>query len=603
MWSDRETLDDCLGFSSYVESLAEVCLERDIAPLTVGIFGSWGSGKTSLMHMLRRRVDEHSTEDATIVTLWFNAWRYEGKEEIQSALIHSILDRLEADLTLTDEIKNTLNRLKNGASVLKLAKVITKSAITLTPDFGGFLDAFREESEKVVQTMESFEKDFEKLLKQVHVSRIVVFIDDLDRCSSDKVIEAFETIKLFLNTPETTFVIGADSDKIEQAIGSVYRVADTDRKKFSRDYLEKIVQLPFSIPEQRARDVAGYVGMLSLYAHVTSDGWSTLIAKRRDLLQQEGDVCVVLTEWVEQNGSLIKPDALQPARENLARSMAHIDVLVGGLRGNPRQVKRFLNILDLRQRIAKTNQLDVKADLLTKLAVLEYTWRDFFNNVVETVGPDGRSELIAEVLRYSVANERSPDTSAMLTTALEMPGLADFLAATPAIDGTTDLSPYLFLAQTALDPHRPTLVPQDEVARDLADRMASDDALRSRAASRKAAKIDAATMAGIVRLVSGKIAAMQGASERRARVNALQALEPLCKSAPEHYRTLTEMLRTATVDDQGFAVAAVPFLQHALAAGVAEAADVEKRYASLSPIAAALGNSKITVTAPKGRLS
>src|SRR6266542_2506917 len=189
MWSDRETLDDCLGFSSYVESLADVCLERDIAPLTVGIFGSWGSGKTSLMHMLRRRIDERSSTEEKIVTLWFNAWRYEGKEEIQSALIHSILDRLKGDLTLADDIKNTFDRLKNGASVLKLAKVITKSAITLTPDFGGFLGAFREESEQVVQTMESFEKDFEKLLEQVHVARIVVFIDDLDRCSSEKVVE------------------------------------------------------------------------------------------------------------------------------------------------------------------------------------------------------------------------------------------------------------------------------------------------------------------------------------------------------------------------------------------------------------------------------
>lgn len=603
MWSDRETLDDCLGFSSYVESLAEVCLERDIAPLTVGIFGSWGSGKTSLMHMLRRRIDERSTRDAKIVTVWFNAWRYEGKEEIQSALIHSILDRLKADLTLTEDIKNTFDRLKNGASVLKLAKVITKSAITLTPDLGGFLDSFREESEKVVQTMESFERDFGKVLEQVHVSRIVVFIDDLDRCGSDKVIEAFETIKLFLNTPETTFVIGADSDKIEQAIGAVYRIADADRKKFSRDYLEKIVQLPFSIPEQRARDVAGYVGMLSLYAHVTGTGWSTLIAKRRDLLQQEGDVCTVLTQWIEQNASLIKPDAVQPARENLRRSMSHIDVLVGGLRGNPRQVKRFLNILDLRQRIAKTNQLDVQPDVLTKLAALEYTWRDFFNHVVETVGPDGRSELIGEVLRYSAGDERPPETSAILTTALETPGLANFLAASPAIDGTTDLSPYLFLAQTALDPHRSKLVPQDQAARDLADRMASDDALRSRAASRQAAKLDAATMTAIVRLVSGKIVTMQAASEKRARVNALQALEPLCRSAPEHYRTLTETLRSADIADQGFAVAAVRILQLATDVGVAEAADVGKQYAARSPIAAAFGGAKKAAAAPKGRPS
>lgn len=64
MWSDRETVDDCLGFSSYVESLADVCLEPEIAPLTVGVFGSWGSGKTSLMQMLRVHLNARTTNEA-----------------------------------------------------------------------------------------------------------------------------------------------------------------------------------------------------------------------------------------------------------------------------------------------------------------------------------------------------------------------------------------------------------------------------------------------------------------------------------------------------------------------------------------------------------
>jgi KAP family P-loop domain len=590
MWSDRETVDDCLGFSSYVESLAEVCLEPEIAPLTVGIFGSWGSGKTSLMQMLRAHIDACAAKEAgdrkpKVVTLWFNAWRYEGKEEIQSALIHSILRKLTKDRTLLDDVKATFERLKKGANVLKLAKTIAKSAITLTPDFEGLLDSFKDESEKVAETMEQFEQDFESLLRSVDVSRIIVFIDDLDRCSSEKVVEAFETIKLFLNTPETTFVIGADAPKIEQAIGMIYQVAERTRPTFARDYLEKIVQLPFSIPEQRPRDVAAYVGMLVLRTYLTTDGWSALLGERRALLLQATDMCTTLTEWIGANATSLRADTATAAREHLTRALAHVDVLVRGLRGNPRQIKRFLNILELRARIARANDLDVRPELLTKMTALEYSWPDFFAQLVETIGPDGRSELLGELVRFADRREMPTDESPMLTAALETPGLGEFVAGEPKLEGNTDLTPYLYLAQTALDPkRRPALLPQDEFARDLAERMASEDAIRARAAAKNARQQDPATIAAVVRLVAGKIALLQGDKEKRARVNALQSVEEVCKTSKDHYRIVIDTLRAADVKDPGFAMAAVRVIDAAIGAGLQDAALVRDQYAARSPL-------------------
>src|SRR5690606_19267236 len=168
-----------------------------------------------------------------------------------STQIKASLLKFQEDKTRAQDVQELLTRLRDGASILKLAKFIGKSAITLTPDIQGFLDCFNNESEKVVNTMATFEADFEKYLGKLGVKRVVVFIDDLDRCQSAKIIETFETIKLFLNIPECTFVLGVDDMKIRQAIIETYRVGDQTEAAFSDDYLEKIIQLPFRIPEQR----------------------------------------------------------------------------------------------------------------------------------------------------------------------------------------------------------------------------------------------------------------------------------------------------------------------------------------------------------------
>ena len=584
MWSDRETDEDCLGFSSYVESLADVCLEAEIAPLTVGVFGSWGSGKTSLMHMLRGEIDARAKKAADahepkIITLWFNAWKYEGKDEIQAALIHAILRELEKDKSLVQDMKDTFDRLKKSASVLKLAKTIAKSAITLTPDFGLLLDAFSDESEKVADTMERFEADFASLFHTGKVARIMVVVDDLDRCSSAKVVGALETIKLFLNTPETTFVIGADAEKIEEAIRSAYGVERDRRQPYSRDYLEKIVQLPFSIPEQGRRDVEGYVAMLVLRGYTKPDGWRALLAARQDILAKGPDVCASFTEWIGRHPSLLLDGAASAATQHLARALGATDVLVRGLRGNPRQIKRFLNILELRSRIASANRLDVSPELLSKMTALEYTWPEFFTQVVETIAPDGTSELMAEVAKLAARKEKPSEESSMLTSALEQPGLAEFVAAPPAVDATTDLSPYLYLAQTALDPkRRSALLPQDEVARDLSERISSDDPIRARAAGRQASKQEATVVSAVVRFVCAKVTTLGGDKQKRARVHALQGLEEICRAAPSHYATVVETLRVADVEDPGFALPAVRVLTAAKDAGLDGAAEVLASY-------------------------
>jgi hypothetical protein len=586
MWSDREADQDFLGYSSYVAVLADICTHQELAPLTLGIFGSWGSGKTSLMKMLKARLDADAAKTRT-KTLWFNAWRYEGRDEAQSALIHAVLAKLAEDRGLWEKAKDTFERLKKGVSVMKVAKVIGKSLLTLTPKVDELIDCFKEESEKLAETMEAFDKDFQGLLGQADISRIVVFIDDLDRCSSTKVIETFETIKLFLNTPSSTFVIGADAAKIEQAVGDVYRVTDAKRQK---DYLEKIVQIPFNIPEQDLKDIACYVGMLIVGRHLPAEHWPRLIGERPAFYKADS-VEAAFYQWPIDNRAVFVAGSIDDVVAELKAIMPYAVSLGRGLRGNPRQIKRFLNILALRRRLAAENGLRIEPGVLVKLTVLEYVWPDFFNAVVENVDPQtGRSLLIEEVTKAADVSDK-PSGSKLVSDALAQPGLVNYLLVEPKLDGTTDLSPYLFLAQTSLSRERlPGVVPIDEQARSLTAAIQSDDQLRSRMAAKRAAALDPAGASAVVRLLLADLAAAKDAMPR---THILNGLTEVCQKHRDQFAAVVRAMDQFDAAGQdAVAIAAGALLEEASRYGVAVAQELKERFTAASPLAAALAPRK-----------
>lgn len=575
MWSDKETDRDCLGYQSYVTVLADVCTQEDIAPLTLGIFGSWGSGKSSLMEMLKKRID--STAGDGTKTLWFNAWRYEGRDEAQSALINAIVTTLEKELSVGEELKALGRKLRDGASVMKLGKFIMKSALTLTPDVNGFVDCFSNEAEKLSQTMEGFEKDFRDLLKGAKIDRIVVFIDDLDRCSSAKVIETFETIKLFLNTPSCTFVIGADPKTIEQAVGHVYGEQDERRRK---DYLEKIIQIPFQIPEQALEDITCYVGMLIIGRHLNEEGWKELVAARPGLLARKGkDLSQAIRGWPAANRALFG-EKLDELKDEMESVLPHVNSLARGLRGNPRQIKRFLNILAVRQRLAKHNGLEVKPDKLVKLAVVEYVWPNFFALLADSLDPaTGQSALVEEIER--VADGAAPDTSAAAQS-MDMTGLVEYILTEPRLL-SINLIPYLFLAQTSLSTGRTaTLEPVDVQARALAQGIEDESQLTSRIAAKKAAAQDPDLANTVVRHL---LKDLQITTEAQLRTRILTGLETICSAHTAQFAVAVKIV--GNLDPSGNAAVAMvanSLLEKAIEAGVAVSADVREKFVAASKI-------------------
>jgi len=583
MWSDKETLFDFLGFENYVEVLAEICTQDSLAPLTLGIFGPWGSGKTSLMTMLQKELDAQAASKSA-KTVWFNAWRYEGRDEAQSALIHAIISKLEEDKSLAQDVLDTLKQLKSSANVLKLAKVITKTALTLSPDIEGFFGAFEKQNETVADTIERFDRQFAEVLRSAKIKHLVVFIDDLDRCSNDKVIETFETIKLFLNTPACTFVIGADAQKIEEAVGQVYGVQEQARR---RDFLEKIVQIPFVIPEQKIDDIVCYVGMLILANQVNDASWHELVRARTAFLGCADGIEKAIRAWPNENRALFTD--VSSVEADLQEVMPYVRNLFHALRGNPRQIKRFLNILGLRRRLATVNHLDIRLDLLIKLAVLEYAWKDFFQAIVDTIDPLTGSCELFEAIAVAAGGGESPGK--LVSDVLAQPGLVQYLSRQPVLNSTDNLNPYLFLAQTALSKERPEpAATVDEQARRIARNIGSDDRMRTRAAARQAAALDKETAALVVQFVAQDLGQ---ATDAKVKTHIVAGLTEICRRHASHYAPALKALEKLTPPfEEALQIVGNTLISDAQAAGASVAPELAEAFTPKTKLGSVLAGKR-----------
>lgn len=496
MWSDKETIEDCLGFQAYVEALKRVVLMKDITPVTVGVFGDWGAGKTSLMKLLEADLSTKEMEKAGIVTIWFNPWQYENKDEVQTAFIQTILEDLKRKMTILDEATTFYQDLVKNASVFKLAKCLMKTEVNLSPlgveikpDMDGFFDAFSSAENRLSTTMREFNEKFQSFLQAQQIKHLVVFIDDLDRCQPDKAFDLFETIQLFLASERCAFVIGADPEKILAAVRHRYGQSSAG-DSLSRDYVEKVIQIPFRIPFQSSADIALYINTLLLLPHIKESDRAEF---RRVLLSARGnkqDIAEAALQWATTNTSKLDSD-ISVLKSEIDLINPHLKTIVSGLKGNPRQIKRFLNIYKLRKALSETNQLNIVDALLIKLLIMEYSWPDQFKSIFAVYDQETGHSPVLDGLLEAIASTTQADTDSLLVEELlSIPGLKDFILSEPSFDNI-NLNPYMFLAQTSLEKQSgQAILPSKQLLVEIVHDIISGDKVRAKIATLKAKELD-----------------------------------------------------------------------------------------------------------------
>ena len=93
MWADNETSEDLLGFKVHADLLINVINDESVLPITIGVFGDWGSGKSSILQIVKEEFDKEDDKDS--LCIYFNGWTFEGYDDAKAALLNSILKELE----------------------------------------------------------------------------------------------------------------------------------------------------------------------------------------------------------------------------------------------------------------------------------------------------------------------------------------------------------------------------------------------------------------------------------------------------------------------------------------------------------------------------
>lgn len=393
MWSDNETTQDLLGYQVHADLLRKIILNDAMLPISIGVFGNWGSGKSSLMLLLQQSLHEweesHQNEHSIILQVYFNSWQFESYDSTKLTMIESILEALDKDINTRKDVFERADDLLARINFLKVGVFILKKAYdNLTPDWMKKWLPKKDDIDKITgkdkynnlledvtkgntsKFIATFRELFEDLVNDMGYKAVIVYVDDLDRCDPKRIIGCLEAVKLFVNVKKTAFVIGADERIIEYAISQHYpiQMKKEDISSPFSDYLEKLIQLPYKLPRLSDNEQETYITLLLCKNHLNEIHFNQIHQKYLEFRKTD--------KHSKYNIDDIKANI--PENQNIdfyavEYRLPIVPIIKQFLNGNPRQLKRFLNTLYVRQELADVAGFrDIRPDVLTKIMVLEY---------------------------------------------------------------------------------------------------------------------------------------------------------------------------------------------------------------------------------------
>lgn len=422
--NDQETATDLLYYEAIAKTVVRFIHETPIAPITIGVHGDWGAGKSSVLKMTEAAF---KNQDRTLC-LWFNGWTFEGYEDAKAVVIETIVHELLRARPTSTKVKDAAKKVLKRVDWLKIARKTGGLAFTaftgiptvdqvrgafekittflsepqehitvedlkkVAAEAKDFIKGAPEESDRLPEHIYAFRKEFEELLEAAELDRLVVIVDDLDRCLPKTAIATLEAIRLFLMVDRTAFVIGADELMIEYAVKEHFPdlPPSTGPVSYPRNYLEKLIQVPFRVPALGVAETRVYITLLLTELALLSGDErfkKLLVAAREDMRRPWQSRGLDLATVKAAMGNSVPEEVLQA----LLISTHLTKILTEGTHGNPRQIKRFLNSMMLRHAIAAERGFgdDIKRIVLGKIMLAERFYPDFYKQLAQLAMAEG----------------------------------------------------------------------------------------------------------------------------------------------------------------------------------------------------------------------
>ena len=484
MWTDVETTQDLLNFKVVADTAAQMIKDGNGQPVSIGVSGSWGAGKSSLVQMIGESI-KNLDGDKNYIFVNFNAWLYQGYDDARMALLQKVADKImeeaETRKTCLDKAKEFIKRI-NWLRTAKFMAPVASGVITggtIAGPVGAFIGAVsalfgqsemssqeditrvktsytqiapelqkllnEKEEKSVPKEIAALRSLFQELLEKLELT-LIVLVDDLDRCLPNTAISTLEAMRLLLFIPQTAFIIAADEQMIRNAVRSHFGNIDLSDELVT-SYFDKLIQIPLRVPRLGANEVKGYLILL------LAD-----LAQRRGIItkeeQEQGHNAIISAIKKSWAGGLTKKvieDAYGKAASkitmqiDLADQLANIMATSDHIAGNPRLIKRFLNNLIVRESVAKAQEMTVSFEELVKIQLFERCApAAAFEYLAKQVGEseDGKPKFLQELEdKVAKAEELTfPHES------WKVPFITDWLKLSPPL-ADIDLRPLLYLSR------------------------------------------------------------------------------------------------------------------------------------------------------------